>query len=190
MRIGDESRRDGAYAKAATDNPQHEAAPRALYNAAFTALELKKFDDGVKYADAFAKSYDKDALLPDVKYVAAESNLQLKKYAEAEAGFRDLATNFAQHAEIDTWRVRLGLVLYLEKKYDEVVAVMKPLLEAIKSPELKAETQYLIGFFALQHRQVRRRGVALAASLARIPNGGKRTKPCCCCPACSARRTN
>lgn len=158
-----------AYAKAATDNPQHEAAPRALYNAAFTALELKKFEDGVKYADVFVKTYDKDALLPDVKYVAAESNLQLKKYPEAEAGFRDLATNFAQHAEIDTWRVRLGLVLYLQKKYDEVVNAMKPLLEAIKAPELKAETQYLIGSSLYNTDKFDDAGAALAASLTADP---------------------
>ncbi len=134
-----------AYAKIASDNPKHELASQSLYNAAFAALVLKKYEDGEKYAAQFLPLYPDDKLVADVKYVQAECQLQLQKYAEAEATFRDLATNHMQHADIDLWRVRLGLSLYLQKKYDQVVTNVAALVSAIKAPEALAEAQFLQG---------------------------------------------
>ncbi len=133
------------YAKIATDDPKHELASQALYNAAFAALELKKYDDGVKHATAFLPLYPKDKFAPDVKYVLAESQLQLQKYADAEATFRDLATNHMQHADIDVWRARLVLSLYLQKKYDQVITNTTALIPTIKAHDAIAEAQFLQG---------------------------------------------
>lgn len=154
------------YAKIATEHPEHELAPQALYNAAFAALDLKKFDDGLKQSTAFQAKFKDHRLTPDVKNVAAECQLQLGKHAEAEAVFRDLTAKHAEHADIETWRVRLGLVQYLQKKYPETIDTLKPLLPQIKTPNAVAESQFLIGASSFYTDKPDLAIAALSASLA------------------------
>jgi TolA-binding protein len=154
------------YLKIATDHAQHEQAPQALYNAAFATLDLKKFDDGLKHTAEFLKAYPTHKLAPDVKYVAAECNLLLDKHAEAEQAYRDLTANSADHAEIEQWQVRLGLSLYLQKKYQDTIDALKPLVGAFKKPVNIAEGQFLIGASQFYLKQYAPAAAALTASLA------------------------
>jgi TolA-binding protein len=154
------------FARFAADNPKHELASQALYNAAFSALELKQFDAGLTHATAFLTSFPQDKLLPDVKYVAAECNLQLKKHPEAEALYKDLTTNHASHADIEAWRVRLGLVAYLQKKYAEAIAALSPIVATIKAPDALAEAQFLIGASQFYTDKFAEAETSLKASLA------------------------
>ena len=163
---GKQSESLALYAKLAADNPKHELAPQALYNAAFTALELKQYEGAVQHSDQFVAAYPQDKLLPDVKYVAAESYLQLKKYPEAEKAYRELVAAAKDHPEIDAWRVRLGLVSYVQKKYPETIAALAPIAGSLKSAAHAAEAQYLIGasqFFSDKFAEAEK---ALAASIA------------------------
>jgi TolA-binding protein len=133
------------FAKIADDHPQHELAPQARYNAAFAALDLKNYDEGLKQASAFLAAFPQHKLLPDAKYVAAECNLLLKKHAEAEKLYADLAANYKEHADIDAWRVRLGLLAFLQKKYPETIAALTPIAAELKSADAAAEAHYLLG---------------------------------------------
>ena len=133
------------YAKIAAESPQHELAPQALYNAAFAALDLKDYEAALKHTAAFLDAYSGDRLVPDVKYVDAESNLQLKRYAEAEKAYADLVAGGKEHPEIDAWRVRLGLVSYVQKKYPETIAALLPVVGSLKSADAAAEAHFLIG---------------------------------------------
>jgi TolA-binding protein len=157
------------YVKIATDHPQHALASQSLYNAAFTALELKKFDEGQKYATDFLKAYPQDKLLPDVKYVSAECHLQQNKPAEAEAVYKELTGSAAEHAEIQVWRIRYALALYLQKKYNETVALLTPLVAQFKVPEQLAEVQYLIGSSQFYSEKYAEAEQALNAALAAAP---------------------
>ena len=157
------------YAKIAADHPKHEVAPQALYNAAFAALELKNYDAGLKQAVAFLTAYPQDKLLADVKYIAAECNLQLKKYPEAEAGYKEIVAGFPQHSDADLWRVRLGLISYLQKKYPETIAALSPATAALKSPDLAAEAQFLIGASQFYTDKFDEAEKGLTASLAANP---------------------
>jgi TolA-binding protein len=157
------------YAKIAADFPASPLAPQALYNAAYAALEIKKYDEGQKYAADFLKAHPQDKLAADVKYVSAECFLQQGKAAEAEAVYKDLTTNFAQHAEIDTWRLRHALALYLQKKYADVVALLTPLSAGFKSPDQKAESQYLIGVSDFYADKFAEAETALAGAIAAAP---------------------
>jgi len=157
------------YVAIATAHADHEQASQALYNAAFTALELKKYDIALQHANAFAKAYPDHSLTADVKYVAAESQLLLGKHAEAEALYTELTANYADRTEIEQWRVRLGLSLYLQKKYDEVVATLGPLVAAMKTPESIAETQFLIGASQFYLKKNPEAEAALKASIAAAP---------------------
>lgn len=154
------------FARIAADHPQHELAPQARYNAAFAALDLKNYDEGLRQAMAFIAAHPQDKLLPDAKYVAAECSLLLKKYAEAENLFADLAANAKDHPEADAWRVRLGLVSFVQRKYAETIATLEPIAAGLKSPDAAAEANFLIGasqFFADKFDAAEK---ALAASLA------------------------
>jgi TolA-binding protein len=158
-----------AYLKIAADHAKHELAPQALYNAAFAALELKQCDDALKRAQAFLKAYPKDRLAPDVKYVAAESCLQLNQHAEAEKTYRELLKSHSDHPESEPWRVRLGLTMFLQKKYSDLVANLSPDLPKLKNPDNRAEAQFLIGASQFQLGALDPAGAALQASLQANP---------------------
>jgi TolA-binding protein len=157
------------YLQIVSDHGENELAAQALYNAAFTALELGKYDEGLKHAAAFIAKYPNDRFLPDTKYVAADCNLKLGKHEEAEAGYRDLLANHKEHAEYDSWRVRLGLVLYLEKKYEDAIAALQETVKELKRPEQIAEGQFLLGASQFQLNQFEPAAQSLAAAIAAEP---------------------
>jgi len=133
------------YIAIAGDHPKQPQAPEALYNAAFTALELKKYEEALQYTAAFTEKYASHKLLPDVKFVAAECEIFLSQYDKAEASFAGLTRNHANHPDLEAWRVRLGLSQYLQKKYAGTIATLTPLLPEIKTPARQAEARFLIG---------------------------------------------
>lgn len=133
------------YVKIAAEHPQHEQAPQALYNAAFTALDQKQFDKALEHAAAFRQAYAQHRLRADVEYVTAESQLQSGAADKAEAAFRELVKNHAQHPDNPLWLTRLGLALYLQKKYEDVVAALGTQAAGLPSADLKAEAWFLTG---------------------------------------------
>jgi TolA-binding protein len=133
------------YRKIATEHPQHELAPQALYNVAFAALESGKFDQGLTDTAAFLQAYPEHRLVPDVRYVAAECHLQRNAYAEAEQIYRTLTETHAGHPDHETWRVRLALSMFLQKQYDQTVAALKDLVADVQQAGNVAEAQFLLG---------------------------------------------
>jgi TolA-binding protein len=133
------------YLKIATSHPQHELAAQALYNAAFGALELGRYDEGLKHAAAFLKAYPEQRLAPDVQYVAAECHLQLNEHPEAEKLYAQLVQSSADHPDRETWQVRLGLAIYLQKKYADAVAALEPLVGQLKIADNQAQAQFVLG---------------------------------------------
>ena len=129
----------------AADHKDSSLAPQALYNAAFTARELKKYDDALKYAGEFLTSHEDHSLAADVKYVAAESNLFTKKNAEAEKLYADLVANHKQHQDLEQWQLRLGLSQFLQKKYQDTVATLGSAAAGFKSKNNQAEAQFYVG---------------------------------------------
>lgn len=133
------------YVAIATDHSGSSLAPQALYNAAFTAMDIKKFDEGVKHASTFAEQYADDSLAGDAAYVLAECQLLSGKHAEAETTYADMLAKFSNRPDAELWRVRHGLAIYLQKKYQEVVDALSPHVAGMKNPASVAETQFLIG---------------------------------------------
>ncbi len=133
------------YLAIAEAYPSQEVGPVALYNAAFAALELKQYDQAFALSGKFLAAYPQQALVPEVRYVLAECHVQKKEYGEAEAIYRDLVGKVEGHADNSLWHVRLGLVIYLQKKYQEAIDLLTPAVAQMPSPPLKAETLFLIG---------------------------------------------
>lgn len=153
------------YLGIATENPDHELAPQALYNAAFAALELKQYKEGIAHADAFLAKYSEDALAPDVQYVSAECTLLSNQYAEAEAKYRALIDANPKHAESGKWKIRHALSLYLQKDYQAVVDALAAAAPAMKDASNKAEGLFLLGASQFYLDQFDAAVSSLAASL-------------------------
>ncbi|HUY34358.1 MAG TPA: tetratricopeptide repeat protein [Pirellulales bacterium] len=168
-----ERRRESAplYAALAQQHPQDPLAAEALYMAAFASMTTGDYQAALAHADGFLKQYADKDLAADVLNVAAESNLQLKKYAEAGQLYETLLKQHARRADAPVWKVRRGLILFLEKKYAETVASLEPALPALKSKESLAEALYLIGSSQNELKQYAAAAKSLAASLAAAPAG-------------------
>lgn len=157
------------YVKFANNHPQHDLASQALYNAAFAALELKRYDAGIKHARSFLQAFPQNDLDADVKYVAAECSLQLKQYEQAQKLYGELVRDHASHKDADAWRVRQGLSAYLQKDYDASIRVLSSVEGQLQTPDSKSEAWFLIGasqFFSDRFGPAQR---SLAASLASNP---------------------
>ena len=140
------------YAQLVAEHPQHLLAPQALYNAAFGAMELKQYDQGLSSAQKFLQDFPQHRLVPDVKNVAAECQLQLGQNQAAADLFGELASSNADRPEAGQWRIRQALALYVQQKYAETIQTLETQRSALTNPADLAEAYYLTGMshFGLQ----------------------------------------
>ena len=158
------------YAAVADKFPKEPVAPQALYLAGYGAMTQGDFAATLQYTDAFLAAYPTHELVPDVRYVAAETRLQLGKYEEAEGLYVELLRKYPQHPDAESWKVRQGTALHLLKKYPEVVALLQPLAAQIKSADLRAEALFLIGSSLAEQKQFAEAVPPLEAALAAAPH--------------------
>lgn len=143
-----ESRRKEAqelYLKIVRDYPADRLAPSALYNAAYAAMETGQFDESSKLTQQFRKAYPQSDYLPDVLEVEADSFLLGSKPEAAEQSFNELIQKFAGHPKAPTWKLRIGLAKYLQKKYETTIADLAPLLPSLGDSKQQAEALHWIG---------------------------------------------
>jgi TolA-binding protein len=159
------------YAALAQQHPQDPLGVEALYMAAFASLNVGDYPAALSYADTFLKQYSDKDMAADVLNVAAEGNLQLKRYDEAGELYDTLVKKFGRRSESEHWQVRRGLVLYLQQRYDETIAALEPALATLKSKESLAEAHYLLGSSRNELKQYTAAARSLAASLAADPTG-------------------
>jgi TolA-binding protein len=133
------------YGKVAEEHADHSQAPQALYNIAFAELDLKKYNQGLAHANTFIEKYSDHELLRATKYVAAECLLELGRHAESEKVYRELVAAGSGHPDLENWRLRLGVVLFLQKKWQDVVDTLTPLVGSFKNADRIAHAQHLIG---------------------------------------------
>ena len=157
------------YAAIAAKFPKDPLAPQALYLAGYNAMTQGNFAGTVQYTDAFLTAFPTHELAANVRYVAAESRLQLGKYDEAEKLYAELLQAYPQHADAETWRVRQGAALHLQKKFAEVIALLQPLMNQIRGADARAEALFLIGSSQAEQGQFAQAVPYLEASLAASP---------------------
>ena len=159
----------GLYAAVASKHTQSPVAPQALYMAGFVALEEGQYAVALTHANRFLKAHRQHRLTPDVMHVAAESNLQLGKFAEAERLYAQLREKYSEHPDAELWKVRGAVPLHAQKKWQETIGRLQAILGELGSPECKAEAQYLIGSSQLELKQYSAAVASLEASLAAQP---------------------
>ena len=157
------------YAAVASKFPKDPLAPQALYLAGYEAMTQGDFAGTLQYTDAFLAAYPAHELVPDVRYVAAESRLQLGKYDEAEKLYAELLQKNPQHPDAENWKVRQGTALDLQKKYPEVVSLLQPLAGQIKNADVRAEALFLVGNAQAEQKQYAEAVPSLEAALAAAP---------------------
>jgi len=155
-----------AYVAIANDHPDSPQASQALYNGAFTALDLKQYQPALDHAASFHKKFPEDTLLADVKYISAEAQLQLRQLPAAEKQYRELVAGYAQHREILVWKLRLAVVLYAQQKYPQTADWTEKLVGQLKQPAAVAEAQFLLGASQFSQDKYPAAITALQAALA------------------------
>jgi TolA-binding protein len=159
------------YAALAHDAPKDRRAPQAAYMAAYTAMEMGRYAEAVKFAETFQEAFAKHPLAADVTVVAAESLLQLKQYERALARYRGLLAKAPDRSEAETWRVRVALCLHLQEEPAKVLAYLTPLLAQLKTAPVRGDAQWLIGQSHYTLKQLEPAIAALKASVAVAPQG-------------------
>ncbi|HEV7222543.1 MAG TPA: tetratricopeptide repeat protein [Pirellulales bacterium] len=157
------------YAQFAAQHPEHESAPEAAYMAALSALTVGELGEARRRADEFLANvkYREHALRSEVLFVAAESRVldgaekdRAPQTAKAESFYLELIAKFPMSRHAGASRVRVGLCLYMQKKYDPAIAELTQAIGGLADPSLAAEAQFLIG---RSHRDANRPAQAAAA---------------------------
>lgn len=132
-----------AYFKIYEDHKDHRLAPKALYNAAYGAMEVGEYKSGLEYADQFSARFAKHPLAPEVQKVVAECKLQLGDHADAAEVYKELAASGDKDGT--KFELRRGLSLFLKKNYDDAIPVLEKVYTTTASKDEKAEAAYWLG---------------------------------------------
>jgi TolA-binding protein len=157
------------YEQIATEHADSPLAPRATYNAAFTALQAGAFAEAQRWGELFARNFPQDPLAADVAYIAAEATLQRGQHAEAATAFEQLLKSQPENPGQEGWELRLGQALYLGGQLDQAFSRMRQLAKSSKDPEVQAEAHFLVGASQLKSEQYPEAIEALTSSLQASP---------------------
>lgn len=133
------------YEAIASDSPTASVAPRAAYNAAFTALEAGQPDAAQVWAERFLNQYPGDALRSDVAYVAAEALLRKGQHAAAATAYEKLIAADAHNSDMGLWKLRQAMARYLDGQYQIAAQAASTLADSLSSSDQKAEALFIAG---------------------------------------------
>ncbi|PHQ33512.1 tetratricopeptide repeat protein [Rhodopirellula bahusiensis] len=135
------------YESIANEHSDHPLAPRALYNAAFMALQLGDTEQAVKLADSFEAKFASDPLAPDAMFVGAEALLASGDASTAAERYQSLINNnqHRDHPQRSTWILRGATAWKAAGEPTKTAALVRENLAAMKTAEQKAEALLLAG---------------------------------------------
>ncbi len=134
---------EAAYREAAND----PLAPRALYNAAFSALQINDPGKASQLALEFLNKFPRDTLVPDVRFIAAEGQLLTGKMADAVNSYRSLLeqTSPKDNVQRPLWVIRAAVTFNSAKKYDDTVMLVRREIKNLPQSAQQAEAHMLSG---------------------------------------------
>lgn len=155
-----------------TSNPQASEAPRALYNAAFAAMQLGQYDQAVQWAGEFQTQFKSDPLLADVQYISAESQLMSGAAGEAAEVYLRLLNEPASAEKVQRplWVLRAATALSVAGKHDAAIELLEKNRSGFTDVNQQAEANYLIGTIQLGQGRGDAAVEALKQALAAAPN--------------------
>ncbi|MCA9137983.1 MAG: tetratricopeptide repeat protein [Planctomycetales bacterium] len=132
--------------KAYRDSPQDPLAPRALYNAAYSSLQVNQYDRAKQLASEFLTKFAADQLSADVRFIVAESQLLSGQAAEAVDQFKVLLKSApGDNVQRPAWVLRAALAMNSLKSYDDAIALLKAEDATFKQDANRAEAKFLVG---------------------------------------------
>ena len=132
-----------AYLKIYNEHKDHRLAPKALYNAAYGAMEVKDYKQGLGYSQQFNKLFKDHPLTPEVQKVVAECKLQLGDHEDAAKVYKELASTGDKDGM--KFELRRGLSLFANKNYDEAMPILSRVYATAEADTEKAEAAYYLG---------------------------------------------
>lgn len=142
------------YAQFAEKYPEHELSGQAAYMAALAALDVGDFAEAHRRATAFLSNekYRSQTMAPDAMFVAAESlllpadaNDPAAQAAKAEPIYREIVSKYPTHRQAAACRMRIGLCLYMQRKFDAAVSELTQSVAQLNDAALVAEAWLTIG---------------------------------------------
>lgn len=134
------------FEKAYRDAPRDELAPRALYNAAFSALQINQPERALELALEFITKFPNDTLVPDIRFVAAESQLLTGDVQDAADTYKHLLASTSQDNEQrPLWLLRAGATCNAADRFDQTIRFLSAELASLPQASQRAEAHFLIG---------------------------------------------
>lgn len=134
------------FEKTYRDSPDDALASRALYNAAFSALQAGDPKKALALALEFIKKFPKDTLVPDVRFVAAEGQLLTGDLKNAAGTYKTLlATTSKDSIQRPTWLLRAAATYNSARQFDDTIRILNAEMDQFPEPTQKAEANLLIG---------------------------------------------
>ncbi|WP_409994565.1 tetratricopeptide repeat protein [Rhodopirellula sp. MGV] len=132
--------------KAYRSDPSDPLAPRALYNAAFSALQSNQYEKAGQLANEFIQRFASDQLAADVRFISAESELMRGNVDGAIAKYQALLDQASADAsQRPVWILRTAMALNRMQDYKSCIELLNREYETIKDDAQKAEAQFLLG---------------------------------------------
>ncbi len=151
------------------DAPDDPLAPRTLYNAAFTALQLGQPAKSLELTAAFTKRFAEDPLAPDMQYIAAEAHLMAGDPAAASDQYAALLESASENPQRPLWVLRAASAALAAGEYDRAIEQLQQNLETLPQAPQKAEAQFLIGSSYLASQRPAEAVIAFEQGLAADP---------------------
>lgn len=159
------------FEKIYRDAPTDELAPRALYNAAFSALQLGQAELALKLSLEFIQTFPKDTLVSDLRFVAGESQLATGQAELASDTFAYLLANSERdNVQRPIWILRAAVANNAAKKWDQSISILQKEITGLPEPAQRAEAYQLIGLAHLRSDRGKDAAKAFQKSLQTDPN--------------------
>jgi len=156
------------------ENPDSPLASRALYNAAFSALQIQNPSKALSLALEFIKRFPKDTLVPDIKFVAAESQMLTNQESAAADTYKHLLESTQKdNIQRPIWILRAGLAFITTERFQDATRILESELANLPNPDQKAEAYLLIGQGYLKTGDNKQAVNAFQASVASAPDWGR-----------------
>jgi len=167
------------YEQVYRDDPTASVAPRALYNAGFSALQFGPPKEAYRLATEFLKRFPDDELNLDVQFIAAESLLVDRQPNEAADRYRKLVDSTPKdNIQRPAWLLRTAVALNASRRFEETIQYIGSEIDSLPLNQQKAEAHQLIGRALVLSGQADQAATAFQTSIQTDPEwrGAKQTR--------------
>ena len=127
-------------------------APRALYNAAFSALQAARYEKATELAEEFLDRFPEEPLTGDARFVAAESRLLSGQVAAAADAYGTLlkrrdasGSQTDDSSQRPIWVLRAATAFNAAGRFEKTVNLVREEAQSLPDPSRRAEAQILLG---------------------------------------------